>query len=1181
MESPRRNDAVPSDKPYNSQSARSSFSDQQSGNETAQDVTSIGGLFKPKKINSESNAHPGTLHGEAENLGVNGKKARLGAVNAPGSSKRSSRVDESEDEGDEEEDELHNGDPDVHHADESRGASLFPVLLPSDDRLQRWDTLIAGCMVFISLFTPFDIGFLKPEINLYMVLNRLLDLLFLMDFILQFNIAVTNRYGRLMKDRPSIREAYFKSWFLIDLVSTVPWDVISMVESITEASGPTLRFLRMLRLFKMLRLLRGNRVFARFESSFAVDYSMLRLFSLMATLCLLCHWIACGWHMMIGLEENTACITMEQPPAKDYETLYAENEAPGIIPQLAQWHCCYNWFDCITLDVHNDDPENDSLIRRYFYSVLWTIGLVFGTETPILPQTDAEGSFAIFATLVAGITYAYLLGAVCSIFTTMTEIQNKFYESMDVLNRFLKEKHIPVKDSKLCSDLRLFYRFEHANRSNLSRILDRLTPTLRGALAWRVHCTWLKRMPLFQRVNLPGPFYSSLADLVETKLFAPLELLIEQQHIADCFYVVERGIILTKSPKPVKTEGDVFGEDAISAWRYNMKRNYQANSFTHGSLYIMKVDLLCELLLRPQYLKVTRRVRRRIMREQARSLIVFFSQTLTSIAQSEPDFHSGCLAVKAALDFVELEHMGPLLEIFSRAHRRHHPNVDVTEDEFISRANIAYEGSMSSTEKISMSLQEALQPFGLQDIADTLVSKEAVDLPTLLNMTAEQLHACGAPMGKAIKFAKARGALSALPLSHRRFTHRRSPIESPHVVRSHTAGCVPAEREHGTLNLSEGFSGINPPPVTPRITSGQALNPQACKSNLVASTHAEPDGTSPPTDLGNISEAGANDDCEGMSTSTGPDSFSAWEARGKSGEGEDGMAHAGRIMQFAAELQPYGLQHLAKHLVIVENMNMDTLKRMTPELLYACGAPMDNAIRFCQRHMFEKEQNLHAILALVESMAQNHSNPVITGWGESVGGSTGKVPLLPPAISETLHLEASAPRDARIIGAERGKEKLASLHPSQPTSSKEPLVSAAQAKGHDSEFHRQRVFSMSSEQLAEESRTPNSTEEARLSRDLLSQMSAQDAAMNRVRVLTTSSVHLDEAAQMRVSASYAAALHRERLFSMSSEQLDDAAQARLDAVYDAAVHREQFFSIASEQDPQHTGVGDAVMRDRE
>lgn len=98
-----------------------------------------------------------------------------------------------------------------------------------------------------------------------------------------------------MKDRPSIREAYFKSWFLIDLVSTVPWDVISMVESITEASGPTLRFLRMLRLFKMLRLLRGNRVFARFESSFAVDYSMLRLFSLMATLCLLCHWIACGW----------------------------------------------------------------------------------------------------------------------------------------------------------------------------------------------------------------------------------------------------------------------------------------------------------------------------------------------------------------------------------------------------------------------------------------------------------------------------------------------------------------------------------------------------------------------------------------------------------------------------------------------------------------------------------------------------------------------------------------------------------------------------------------------------------------------------------------------------------------------------------------------------------------------
>lgn len=32
---------------------------------------------------------------------------------------------------------------------------------------------------------------------------------------------------------------------------------------------------------------------------------------------------------------------------------------------------------------------------------------------------------------------------------------------------------------------------------------------------------------------------------------------------------------------------------------------------------------------------------------------------------------------------------------------------------------------------------------------------------------------------------------------------------------------------------------------------------------------------------------------------------------------------------------------------------MDTLKRMTPELLYACGAPMDNAIRFCQRYALQ------------------------------------------------------------------------------------------------------------------------------------------------------------------------------------------------------------------------------------
>lgn len=76
---------------------------------------------------------------------------------------------------------------------------------------------------------------------------------------------------------------------------------------------------------------------------------------------------------------------------------------------------------------------------------------------------------------------------------------------------------------------------------------------------------WLKQLPLFRRAKLPPPFFVSLAIDLEVHLFAPLEVIIESHSHADSLYVVEKGIVLCKGL--VKTQGDVFGEDAISAFR--------------------------------------------------------------------------------------------------------------------------------------------------------------------------------------------------------------------------------------------------------------------------------------------------------------------------------------------------------------------------------------------------------------------------------------------------------------------------------------------------------------------------------------------------------------------------------------------------------------------------------------
>ena len=82
-----------------------------------------------------------------------------------------------------------------------------------------------------------------------------------------------------------------------------------------------------------------------------------------------------------------------------------------------------------------------------------------------------------------------------------------------------------------------------------------------------MHSRWLMKMPLFHGSRISVPFYTSLALHMESRLFCPLEAVIEAHHEADTLYVVEKGMLITKGPQAVKTPGAYFGEDSVAAWR--------------------------------------------------------------------------------------------------------------------------------------------------------------------------------------------------------------------------------------------------------------------------------------------------------------------------------------------------------------------------------------------------------------------------------------------------------------------------------------------------------------------------------------------------------------------------------------------------------------------------------------
>ena len=79
---------------------------------------------------------------------------------------------------------------------------------------------------------------------------------------------------------------YLKGWFVLDIISILPFDFASLkdpnedpdAESSSDLSMLKLvRIIRLLRLIKLVRLVRGARILKRWESKLAINYSTLTL----------------------------------------------------------------------------------------------------------------------------------------------------------------------------------------------------------------------------------------------------------------------------------------------------------------------------------------------------------------------------------------------------------------------------------------------------------------------------------------------------------------------------------------------------------------------------------------------------------------------------------------------------------------------------------------------------------------------------------------------------------------------------------------------------------------------------------------------------------------------------------------------------------------------------------------
>lgn len=131
---------------------------------------------------------------------------------------------------------------------------------PSSLQKTIWDFIIVLLLVYTATVMPFKFAFIEDDSD-WLVLEIMIDLLFFLDVIITFFSAYYDDAGNIITDRRKIALNYIKTWFFIDILACIPFDLITMGTNDEEQNTDYNGMLRLLRLPRLWRLIRISRFF--------------------------------------------------------------------------------------------------------------------------------------------------------------------------------------------------------------------------------------------------------------------------------------------------------------------------------------------------------------------------------------------------------------------------------------------------------------------------------------------------------------------------------------------------------------------------------------------------------------------------------------------------------------------------------------------------------------------------------------------------------------------------------------------------------------------------------------------------------------------------------------------------------------------------------------------------------
>merc|ERR1719456_1075087 len=370
-------------------------------------------------------------------------------------------------------------------------------------------------------------------------------------------------FGMRMETRHSqIVKHYLKTWFIVDLLSILPFDSLGiLLNSPSLQKMKFMKIVRLMRLLKLVRVFKASRVFKRWETRVAINYSKLALVKFLVLMVVSGHWMACFW----GLCAN-------------------ETEGMGT----GTW-------------IKNGGHEDEHPIQVYVVAAYWSVmtltSIGYGDITPV---NDAEKLVCIILMLFGAGVWAFIIGQACTVFSQLDAHEQRFKQTLDDLNYMLVDRGIP-------DDLRIRLRSFFFETKDVLRvksykgIIAQMSPTLQAEVACVMNEPWLKKVWYFNLPCISMKMIVSCAQRVEAAVFARGEKFFERGTL----YIVNRGLVGRKGH--LRRQGAVWGEDFI-LHNTRLMDGAQSVALTYVEMLTMHKEALMLILSRfPEEQKALRK----------------------------------------------------------------------------------------------------------------------------------------------------------------------------------------------------------------------------------------------------------------------------------------------------------------------------------------------------------------------------------------------------------------------------------------------------------------------------------------------------------------------------------------------------------------------------------------------